>query len=49
MADSLPSQPETLEWITGNDPDLEYYAAIGDGGYGEVHKVSYRIRSPTLY
>ena len=33
------SEPDTLEWITGNDPRLEYVGAIGGGGYGQVYKV----------
>jgi hypothetical protein len=33
------SELETLEWITGNDPNLEYVGPVGSGGYGQVHKV----------
>jgi hypothetical protein len=33
------SELETLEWITGNDPSLEYVDLIGGGGYGQVYKV----------
>jgi len=28
-----------LEWITGNDPAIEYGGYLGGGGFGEVHKV----------
>ena len=27
------------EFITGNDPELEHLETIGDGFFGEVHKV----------
>ena len=37
----LPLQPGDLaEYITGNDPNLEFISTIGAGGQGQVHIVS---------